>query len=177
MPNNCPLPETYLSEMGSKTNSVVQNLMKKSYDIDICYRVYLFCQIIVLSFMKVHNKVEWAILTTLFPRRCGAIQFPRTRVVQILKQLRKLSAQMLGCWPKQHVSQAQGEKSCKGRQTRCHLETFFAMFASLDFSVSASFWAFFFSSSACLRFSSCAFRNIRTKLRRVETTAKFWHQK
>ena len=38
-------------------------------------------------------------------------------------------------------------------------------------SFSASFWAFFFSASICLRFSSWAFRNNPTKVRRVVATA------
>lgn len=42
-----------------------------------------------------------------------------------------------------------------------------------DFSISASFWAFFLSSSICLQFSSCARRNIRTKFSSVEITAFF----
>ena len=44
--------------------------------------------------------------------------------------------------------------------------------AFLAFSASASFSAFFFSSSACFRFSSCAFRNVVTKVKRVEITAE-----
>ena len=44
--------------------------------------------------------------------------------------------------------------------------------AFLDFSASASFSAFFFSSSACFRFSSCAFRNVVTNVKRVEITAE-----
>jgi hypothetical protein len=42
----------------------------------------------------------------------------------------------------------------------------------LAFSASASFSALFFSSSACFRFSSCAFRNVVTNVKRVEITAE-----
>lgn len=41
---------------------------------------------------------------------------------------------------------------------------------TFTFSFSSSFWAFFFSSSICLQFSSCARTNILTKLSRVDTT-------
>ena len=40
----------------------------------------------------------------------------------------------------------------------------------LAFSISASFSAFFLSNSACLQFSSCAFRNNLMKFRRVAVT-------
>jgi hypothetical protein len=48
---------------------------------------------------------------------------------------------------------------------------FFVKLTPLAFSVSASFSAFFFSNSACLQFSSCAFRNNLIKFNRVAVTA------
>jgi len=48
---------------------------------------------------------------------------------------------------------------------------FFVKLTPLAFSISASFSAFFFSNSACLPFSSCAFRNNLIKFSRVVVTA------
>lgn len=48
---------------------------------------------------------------------------------------------------------------------------FFVKLMPFAFSISASFSAFFFSNSACLIFSSCAFRNNLIKFSRVVVTA------
>lgn len=59
---------------------------------------------------------------------------------------------------------------------RMRINTFLLVnWALLALSASASFSAFFFSSSACLRFSSCAFRNVVTNVKRVEITAENGH--
>lgn len=66
---------------------------------------------------------------------------------------------------------------CRNAETDFHyFALFFLRLASLAFSISASFSAFFLSSSACLTFSSCAFRNSRTKFKRVAVTCSNGHR-
>jgi len=61
----------------------------------------------------------------------------------------------------------------KEQKTRRQLSfaPFFVKLTPLAFSISASFSAFFLSNSACLIFSSCAFRNNLIKFSRVVVTA------
>lgn len=61
----------------------------------------------------------------------------------------------------------------RSRKRSCQLSfaPFFVKLMPLAFSISASFSAFFFSNSACLIFSSCAFRNNLIKFSRVVVTA------
>eukprot|EP00268_Persea_americana_P027070 TRINITY_DN26573_c0_g1_i2.p1 TRINITY_DN26573_c0_g1~~TRINITY_DN26573_c0_g1_i2.p1 ORF type:complete len:104 (-),score=12.71 TRINITY_DN26573_c0_g1_i2:878-1189(-) len=64
------------------------------------------------------------------------------------------------------------------RELNNHLAFFFVrLITAFTVSFSAAFCAFFLSSSACLQFSSCARRNIRTKFKRVAITAFFSHYK
>lgn len=56
--------------------------------------------------------------------------------------------------------------------TTTYFAVFFVRLMPLAFSISASFSAFFLSNSACLQFSSCAFRNNLMKFKRVTVTAR-----
>lgn len=53
-----------------------------------------------------------------------------------------------------------------------HLRPFFVRLTPLAFSISASFWTFFLSNSACFKFSSWALRNSLTKFKRVTVTVQ-----
>lgn len=63
----------------------------------------------------------------------------------------------------------------RDKMVTSYVMLFFVGLTPFAFSISASFWAFFFSSSACLQFSSWALRNILTKFNSVVVTALINH--